>query len=107
MENPQLFNTESDTAETDSNDPGEDSDQENVPDSQARKRRRVEEVCVRAGKVAKGKDFWSQVDKWFKNQVKEWGTDFGADAWKTWVLFNNKFLSKFTDNDYWFFILDM
>jgi hypothetical protein len=40
-----------------------------------------------AGKPKKGADFWSQVDKHFKNKLKEYGRDLTAPSWKLCVPF--------------------
>lgn len=48
-----------------------------------------------AGKPKKGADFWSQVDKYFKNNVKAYGgRDLTAPLWKASVSFFSCFHPK-------------
>lgn len=35
----------------------------------------------RGGRVPKGDDFWSQVEKWFNNHRKRWGDSWSAPGW--------------------------
>ncbi|PPQ83079.1 hypothetical protein CVT26_011919 [Gymnopilus dilepis] len=36
----------------------------------------------KCGMVAKGEDFWSKVDAWFKAEIASRGKDFSSASWK-------------------------
>jgi len=35
------------------------------------------------GKMGKGEDFWSRVEKWLDQKILEWGSDMNSLEWKT------------------------
>ncbi|KAJ7331054.1 hypothetical protein DFH08DRAFT_966797 [Mycena albidolilacea] len=39
----------------------------------------------KAGKIAKGENFWGRVDEWFKNEVAERGSSLTGPKWKSYV----------------------
>lgn len=56
----------------------EDSAGEDVNDSQSGTKKRK----ASTGKVAKGKDFWSQIDQLLANLVKKNGTSLKSPEWR-------------------------
>ncbi|EED83889.1 predicted protein [Postia placenta Mad-698-R] len=81
IEHPELLNVVE--IEEDDNSPGGDNDENTPP----RKRRRTTRVHKTRGSgcPVNGKDFWSQVDEWFKKEVATRGTTLTAGGWKAYV----------------------
>ena len=40
---------------------------------------------VKRGRIAKGMDWWSVVDNWFKSKSADWGDALDSPAWKLCV----------------------
>lgn len=59
----------------------EDEDEYDIPAPSAPKKRKVRS----GGRVPKGQDFWSRVDAWFIEEIKEKGRSLTGASWKRYV----------------------
>ena len=54
-----------------------------------KRRRNAQDVSIeapgRGGHVPTGKDFWSRVDSWFKDEIKKRGSDLTGHRWKLYA----------------------
>jgi hypothetical protein len=88
LDNPELKPSLSELSSQDSErDGNSDVDGEEELQEPGRKRRRnaqdtSSEAPGRGGRVPNGKDFWSKVDGWFKEEIKKRGNDLTGPQWK-------------------------
>lgn len=91
MDNPDLKPSLSELSSPESEQDGNsDVDGEEESLEPARKRRRnAQDVSIevpgRGGRVPNGKDFWSRVDSWFKDEIKKRGNDLTGPRWKLYA----------------------
>ncbi|KIM38461.1 hypothetical protein M413DRAFT_30013 [Hebeloma cylindrosporum] len=76
-ENKAVLGVDEDSTSEDENSENAHSDGNSPP----KKRKRT----AAKGRVGDGEDFWSKVDKWFKEKIELWGSDFKGEEWKRFI----------------------
>lgn len=88
MDNPDLKPSLNELSSADSErDGGSDIEgEEESPEPSRKRRRNAQEMSIeapgRGGRVANGKDFWSRVDRFFKDEIEKRGKDLTGAQWK-------------------------
>ena len=100
MENPDLKPSLSELSSPESERDGSsdvDGEEESLEPGRKRRRNAQDEAIGRGGRVRNGKDFWSQVDIWFKEGIEKRGKDLTGARWK---LYARSYTSFLTDLSY-------